>query len=171
MEKPVLQYLFTVIFSGFLTDFCHVIAQFLQMFNFINLNPVNIIHDKKPGRSKRMKDLGAGYIGDIFLIGIEQIQVCRLLNKIHLLLGGFPELIQNRIKINQSFGPCGQFQNTCCLFHQRNIIFHNLSDRRSLDLDYNLPAIFQHSRMYLGNGGGTKGYLIYVGKDILHRLF
>ena len=170
MEKTVFQYLLTVIFCGLPADFRHIIALLFQFPDVVNLNSFYITHNHNVGGGQFMVNLRAGHIFNFPMIFPKGIAVSGFLQKIHFLLGGLPQFINNRSEIDEFPCPYGKFKERNRASHQFDVFLHDFMDLWPLNFDNDLISVSEDRRMNLGDGRGAQRFRGDFFKKYIRRL-
>ena len=88
----------------------------------------------------------------------KMVEVAGLGEKIELLLGGGPHLVDHRGQVHGVAADVDDMEQRRGPAEQANILGHLFDDTGALDLDHHGPAVGgEAGPVYLGDGGGTQG--------------
>ena len=165
MEKAVINHLLHIVDAKPPADALHVHAGGLQPLPVIQRNALHALHHQDALGGQLAVDLGAE---DVFIILVQVgkfLDVIRLQQKIHLLLGNLPHLIHDALQIDNTLRIPHQIEEGNGLFQEGDILGHHLINTGTLHLDNN-PVTVQKARpVHLGNGSGAHGMLINRGEN------
>ena len=165
VEVAILDDLLDVILTEPLADAPHVDARRLESRHIVNLYAVDVLHDEHMLRRQMAIDLGTAYEVGILIRMAELLDVVRLHDEIHLLLGDRPKLIEHHAEIHDILRRTEDLQDARRTLQEHDVLAHDVVHARSLHLDDDLLTVQEHGAMHLRNRSRTQRFFINRAED------
>ena len=153
VEEAVVHDLADEVVHILLSNFMQVVSACGQRLPVVDCDAVDVLHDEHGLAAVLLIELWNFHVGDVPVVSAELLHVCRLVNKVHLLLGDAPHLIQNHVEVDEVLQVSDRRQKAHRAVQKADVPRHDLIDALPLYLDDDILSGCELCPVNLGDGG------------------